>query len=83
MQTADEKILPKGTGFITDLGMTGPSSGIIGAQPEVIIKRSKYGFISKMQPQDDGGGQFNGLIIELDVNNKVISLKRINFTNKK
>ena len=36
VQTADERILPKGTGFITDLGMTGPHSGVIGAKPEVI-----------------------------------------------
>ncbi|CAG8702537.1 3856_t:CDS:2, partial [Gigaspora margarita] len=36
VQTADERILPKGTGFITDLGMTGPYSGVIGAKPAVI-----------------------------------------------
>lgn len=79
VQTSDERILPKKTAFITDVGMTGPSEGIIGAQPEAIIKRSKYNFPSKMYPQE-GNGQFNGLFLEInELNNKVISLQRINF----
>jgi metallophosphoesterase (TIGR00282 family) len=32
--TADERIFPRGTGFITDLGMTGPSESVIGVRPE-------------------------------------------------
>ncbi|CFW92919.1 conserved protein of unknown function [endosymbiont DhMRE of Dentiscutata heterogama] len=77
VQTADERILPKGTGFITDLGMTGPYSGVIGAKPEVIWQRSKYGLSAKMTPQKDNG-QFNGVVWEFDDNNKLISIKRIN-----
>lgn len=41
VQTADERILPKGTGYITDLGMTGPTNGILGSAPEPIITRFK------------------------------------------
>ncbi|KLL03131.1 MAG: putative metallophosphatase [Mycoplasmataceae bacterium RV_VA103A] len=78
VQTADERILPGGTGFITDLGMTGPYSGVIGAKPEVIWQRAKYGLPAKMAPQEDNG-QFNGVIWEFDDdNNKLISIKRIN-----
>ncbi|MEE0969120.1 MAG: TIGR00282 family metallophosphoesterase [Clostridia bacterium] len=41
VQTADETVLPSGTGYITDLGMTGPSASILGADPSVIIERFK------------------------------------------
>lgn len=44
VQTADEQILPRGTGYITDLGMTGPSVSVIGVEPQVAIKR----FMTKM-----------------------------------
>jgi len=78
VQTADERILPKGTAFITDVGMTGPQHGIIGAQPQAIIQRSKYGFSAKMLPSEDNG-KFNGIILEInEISNQVISIKRIN-----
>lgn len=77
VQTADERILPLGTAFITDLGMTGPYGGVIGAKPEVIFKRAKSGLPAKMTPHEDNG-QFNGAIFEFDdTTNKVISVKRI------
>jgi len=76
VQTADERILPKGTGFITDLGMTGPYWGIIGAKPEVIIQRAKYGLPAKMIPCEDKG-QFNGIIFEFNDENKLMSIQRI------
>ena len=37
-QTADERILPKGTGYITDVGMTGPYDGILGVEREAVIQ---------------------------------------------
>ena len=39
VQTADEQILPDGTAYITDLGMTGPHDGVIGVKSEIILKR--------------------------------------------
>jgi calcineurin-like phosphoesterase len=79
VQTADERLLNKGTAFITDVGMTGPRDGIIGAKPDCIIKRAKYGFSSKMEPNEDLG-QFNGIILDVnDENNKVKSIERLNF----
>jgi 2',3'-cyclic-nucleotide 2'-phosphodiesterase len=79
VQTADERTLFHGTAFITDLGMTGPSEGIIGAEPTGIIRRTKDSFSSPMRPYEKGQGQFNGLILEIDNNsNKVTSLQRIN-----
>ncbi len=49
VQTADNRNIGE-TFFITDIGMTGPSEGIIGAEPAGIIQRSKYGYVSPMQP---------------------------------
>ncbi|CAI2191610.1 14022_t:CDS:2 [Funneliformis geosporum] len=48
--------------------MTGPSEGIIGAEPAGIILRSKYNFPSPMRPCSQGQGQFNGLVLEIDEN---------------
>ena len=39
MQTSDEKILKKGTGYITDIGMTGPENSVIGMEIEASLKR--------------------------------------------
>ena len=41
VQTADEQILPGGTGYITDLGMTGPYHSALGVDPELTIKKMK------------------------------------------
>lgn len=41
VQTADEQILPGGTGFITDLGMTGPVQSVLGVRPELAIEKMK------------------------------------------
>jgi metallophosphoesterase (TIGR00282 family) len=41
VQTADARILKKGTAYITDAGMTGPFEGVIGAKPEVIIQKQR------------------------------------------
>ena len=42
VQTADEQILPKGTGYLTDLGMTGPVHSVIGVKPEQSIANFRY-----------------------------------------
>lgn len=42
--TADERILPGGTAYVTDIGMTGPSDGVLGVDAEVIIRR----FVTQM-----------------------------------
>jgi len=39
VQTADDRILPQGTGYITDIGMTGPRDGVLGVDREIIIQR--------------------------------------------
>ena len=80
VQTADERILPNGTAFITDLGMTGAYESILGVEPERVINK----FLTKMPTrfeQADGVCQFNGVIVSVDnTSHKAISIERINFT---
>jgi calcineurin-like phosphoesterase len=60
--------------------MTGPYGGVIGAKPEVIFQRAKYGLPAKMAPHEDDG-QFNGVIFEFeDDSNKLLRIKRIKKT---
>lgn len=80
VQTADERILPKGTGFITDVGMTGPSDGVIGMDREVAIKR----FIEHRPHYyklAEGITRFNGILIDINERDfKSIKLRRLNFS---
>ena len=41
VQTADEQVLPNGTGYITDVGMTGPADSILGVTPEAVIGKMR------------------------------------------
>jgi len=65
VQTADEKILPGGTAFITDVGMTGPSHSVIGIEVDQIIQR----FLTNMPMRFDtakGEGILSGIVLEID-----------------
>ena len=65
VQTADEHILPQGTGFITDLGMTGPQISILGRENNAIIKKFITGMPQKFEIAN-GKGQFCGCIFDID-----------------
>jgi 2',3'-cyclic-nucleotide 2'-phosphodiesterase len=63
--TADEHVLPQGTAFITDVGMTGPHDGVIGMDRNAIIKR----FLDALPARFDvasGDVQMNCVLIETD-----------------
>ena len=66
VQTNDARILPKGTMYMTDLGMTGPLDGIIGVNPTPIIKRFLTGMPVRHIPMETGPNQLNGLIVEIN-----------------
>ncbi|MCX7922967.1 MAG: TIGR00282 family metallophosphoesterase [Clostridia bacterium] len=77
VQTADERILPFGTAYITDVGMTGPYEGIIGVDREIIINK----FITHMPAKFEvakGSVQFNAVVMEIDEKTgKTITIQRI------
>jgi hypothetical protein len=65
VQTADERLLPKGTAYITDVGMTGPRDSIIGGEPEPIVRRFLTQVPQKFQVAK-GAATLNAVVIELD-----------------
>ncbi len=65
VQTADEEILPKGTGRITDLGMTGPVRSILGVKPELSVKRLRGDLTGRYEPAD-GPCRLDGCIFTVD-----------------
>ena len=77
VQTADEKILEKGTGYITDIGMTGPKFSVIGMDREVALKRFLTALPEKYKIAE-GECILNACIFEIDNNtNKVTRIERI------
>ncbi len=78
VQTSDEIVLPKGTAYITDIGMTGPINSVIGMNKEASIKRFLTTLPEKYKLAD-GDCKLNGCIFELnDENCRIESIKRIN-----
>jgi hypothetical protein len=77
VQTADDRILPGGTAYITDLGMTGPSDSVIGVKKDVAIQK----FTTQIPQHFEvaaGPFQFNGVIIDIEEDTgEAVSIKRI------
>ncbi|MGI6227817.1 MAG: TIGR00282 family metallophosphoesterase [Peptococcales bacterium] len=72
VQTADERILPQGTAYITDLGMTGPRDSVLGVKKEIAINK----FLTQMPVKfetADGTGQLNGVILTINQDNKMVT----------
>lgn len=65
IQTNDNQILPNGTGYITDVGMTGPYYSVLGVNPECIIEKLKTGLPVKFT-NDDGPCIMEGCLFEID-----------------
>lgn len=78
VQTADECILPKGTAYITDIGMTGPIDSIIGMDKKASIKR----FVTTLPEKyklAEGECKFNSCLFNVnDENGQIVSINRIN-----
>ncbi len=77
VQTADERILPMGTAYITDAGMTGPRNSVLGVKKEIVIKKFLTGMPGKFELEVDSG-QINGVIIDIDSSFKPRKIKRLN-----
>lgn len=79
VQTADEQILPLGSGYITDLGMTGPKNGILGVDKECVL----YRFLTKMPKRytvAQGTIEAQGAIFDIDpFAKRTLSVKRVKF----
>ncbi|MGB9802875.1 TIGR00282 family metallophosphoesterase [Desulfofundulus sp.] len=65
VQTADERILPGGTAYITDVGMTGPRDSVIGVKKELVLNK----FLTQLPRRFEvaaGPYQFNAVVIDVD-----------------
>jgi len=65
VQTADERILPNGTAYLTDAGMTGPHDGIIGMEREPSLGRFLNAMPSRFEPAT-GNPRLNGVVVSAD-----------------
>ncbi len=66
VQTADERILPGGTAYLGDVGMTGPRDGIIGGNRETSLRRFLTGIPSRVEVAEEGDAQFCACLLDLD-----------------
>ena len=64
--TADARILPKGTAYVTDLGMTGPVNSIIGSSPQDVLTRFLTALPRRLNVAEGGPMQFNSVLIDID-----------------
>jgi metallophosphoesterase (TIGR00282 family) len=77
IQTADEKILPKGTAYITDAGMTGPYDSVIGRRVEDVLTRFLSSIPVKFEVADTNI-QLHGVLVEVDEGTgKAVSIARV------
>jgi len=77
VQTADERILPKGTAYLTDVGMVGPTESVIGIKKEIAIEK----FLSQMPRRFEvapGPCVFSAVLLDVDTGvGKALSIERL------
>jgi len=77
VQTADEKIFPGGTGYITDLGMTGPQDSVIGRRVDAIVEHFLTSMPKKFEVADKDV-ELQGAIVNIDdESGKALSIERV------
>jgi 2',3'-cyclic-nucleotide 2'-phosphodiesterase len=82
VQTADERLLPKGTAYQTDVGMTGPHDSIIGVSVETALPRFLNGMPMKFEAAA-GAGRLNAVIITADpATGKATAIERVNMSSQ-
>lgn len=79
VQTADEQILGGGTAYITDIGMTGPSDGVIGMETAGVLQRFTQAYGERFSVQKTGPRQFCAALATVEVaSGRALDVKRIN-----
>ncbi|MBI1994814.1 MAG: YmdB family metallophosphoesterase, partial [Deltaproteobacteria bacterium] len=77
VQTADERILPRGAAYITDLGMCGPTDSVIGIERELVIE----GFLSQLPRRFEVAKEnviLQGIVLEVDeTTGKAVEIRRL------
>ena len=80
VQTADDRILPKGTAYLTDVGMTGPHDSVIGVEVEAALGRFRNAMPARFETAT-GNPRLNAVIIEADENTGLATeIERISYS---
>jgi metallophosphoesterase (TIGR00282 family) len=80
VQTADERLLPKGTAYVTDAGMTGPHDSVIGVSVEAALGRFLTAMPAKFEAAA-GAGRLNAIIVSVDpATGKATRIERLNMS---
>jgi len=79
VQTADERILPNGTGYLTDAGCCGPADGVIGMDREGVFRRMVQQLPTRFEVAD-GPAMLNGALVTIDTRDgKTTQIKRVQY----
>jgi metallophosphoesterase (TIGR00282 family) len=81
VQTADERILPGGTAYITDAGMTGPFDSVIGIKKDAILDR----FLTQIPNRFEvakGDVRLQGVTVDMDADGRAVAIERVNIPFK-
>jgi metallophosphoesterase (TIGR00282 family) len=80
VQTADERILPRGTAYISDVGMTGPHDSVIGMDRDLALERFRTGMPTRMEPAT-ANPRLNGVVVTADERTgKAATIVRVNLS---
>jgi metallophosphoesterase (TIGR00282 family) len=75
--TADTRILPGGTAYQSDVGMTGPYQSVIGVDKDIVLRRFLTGLTGRMEAAK-GGAELHGVILQVDeVTGMAQSIRRV------
>ncbi|EFM13137.1 metallophosphoesterase [Paenibacillus curdlanolyticus YK9] len=82
VQTNDDRILPEGTAYLTDVGMVGPRDGVLGMERTAVLRR----FLTQLPTRfvvDEGDWHFHALLLETDESTgKAVSIQKIRLTEE-
>jgi hypothetical protein len=80
VQTADERVLPNGTAYITDAGMTGPHDSVIGVERSAILQRFLTGLPTRFETASENP-RLNGVLLEADeLTGRAVSITRLSLS---
>lgn len=76
--TSDARILPRGTGYVTDLGMVGALHSVLGMEIEPVLQRFLTQLPNRWEPEEKGPAVFNSVLIQIDEGSgRTVSIERL------
>lgn len=76
--TADERLLQKGSAFITDVGMVGPLDSSLWVKKEIVFQQNMFPYSPRYEIEEEGSVRFDAVIVEIDSATSAKSIRRIN-----